>query len=60
MLASFHNIKEMKLEKVQKRERDNNNVYYVFTLEIRDEDNNVDILSFFSNDKDGLNFKRFK
>ena len=56
MLASFHNIKEMKLEKVQKRERDNNNVYYVFTLEIRDEDNNVDILTFFSNDKDGLNF----
>jgi len=60
MLASFHNIKEMILENVEKRVRDNNNVYYVFTLEITDENDNRDILTFFSNDKDGLNFKRFK
>tara|TARA_R100001163_G_C4931192_1_gene107061 strand:- start:300 stop:482 length:183 start_codon:yes stop_codon:yes gene_type:complete len=60
MLASFHNIKEMILENVRKVERDDKSVYYVFTLEIIDEDNNVDILTFFSNDKDGLNFKRFK
>ena len=56
MLASFHNIKEMTLEKVQKRERDSNNVYYVFTLEITDENDNRDILTFFSNDKDRLKF----
>ena len=60
MLASFHNIKEMTLEKVEKRVRDNDTPYYVFTLEIIDENNNKDILTFFSNDKDGLNFKRFK
>tara|TARA_R100000773_G_C4183301_1_gene92101 strand:+ start:89 stop:271 length:183 start_codon:yes stop_codon:yes gene_type:complete len=60
MLASFHNIKEMTLEKVEKRVRDNDKPYYVFTLEIRDEDNNLDILTFFSNDKEGLKFKRFK
>ena len=60
MLASFHNIKEMILENVEKRVRDNNNVYYVFTLEITYENDNKDILTFFSNDKDGLNFKRFK
>ena len=54
MLASFHNIKEMTLEKVEKRVRDNDKPYYVFTLEIRDEDNNLDILTFFSNDKEGL------
>ena len=56
MLASFHNIKEMTLEKVQKRKRSNNDIYYVFTLEITDENDNKDILTFFSNDKDGLNF----
>ena len=50
MLPSFHNIKEMTLEKVEKRVRDNDKPYYVFTLEIRDEDNNLDILTFFSND----------
>ena len=60
MLASFHNIKEMTLEKVEKRVRDNDKPYYVFTLEIRDEDNNLDILTFFSNDKESLKFKRFK
>mgnify|MGYP003114172961 FL=1 len=60
MLASFHNIKEMILENVEKRVRDNDTPYYVFTLEIIDENNNKDILTFFSNDKDGLNFKRFK
>ena len=56
MLASFHNIKEMILEKVEKRVRDNDTPYYVFTLEITDESDNRDILTFFSNDKDGLNF----
>ena len=56
MLASFHNIKEMTLEKVEKKDRDNNSVYYVFTLEITDESDNRDYLTFFSNDKDGLNF----
>jgi len=56
MLASFHNIKEMTLEKVEKRVRDNDKPYYVFTLEITDESDNKDILTFFSNDKDGLNF----
>jgi hypothetical protein len=60
MLASFHNIKEMILENVEKRVRDNDTPYYVFALEIIDENNNKDILTFFSNDKDGLNFKRFK
>ena len=47
------------LEKVEKRVRDNDTTYYVFTLEIIDENNNKDILTFFSNGKDGLNFKRF-
>ena len=56
MLASFHNIKEMILENVEKRVRDNDTPYYVFTLEIIDENNNKDILTFFSNDKDGLSF----
>ena len=60
MLASFHNIKEMILENVEKRVRDNDTPYYVFTLEIIDENDNKDILTFFSNDKNGLNFKRFK
>ena len=56
MLASFHNIKEMTLEKVEKRVRDNDTPYYVFTLDIIDENNNRDILTFFSNNKGGLNF----
>tara|TARA_R100000388_G_scaffold26643_1_gene20775 strand:+ start:96 stop:278 length:183 start_codon:yes stop_codon:yes gene_type:complete len=60
MLASFHNIKEMILENVEKRERNNGETYYAFTLEIRDDNDNTSILTFFSNDKDGLNFKRFK
>ena len=60
MLASFHNIKEMILENVEKRVRDNDTPYYVFTLEIIDENDNKDILTFFSDHKDGLNFKRFK
>ena len=60
MLASFHNIKEMILENVEKRERKNGETYYAFTLEIRDDNDNTSILTFFSNDKDGLNFKRFK
>ena len=58
MLASFHNIKEMILENVEKRERKNGEIYYAFSLEIRDDNNNTSILTFFSNDKDGLNFKR--
>ena len=58
MLASFHNIKEMILENVEKRERNNGETYYAFTLEIRDDNDNTSILTFFSNDKDGLNFKR--
>ena len=60
MLASFHNIKEMILENVEKRERNNGETYYAFSLEIRDDNDNTSILTFFSNDKDGLNFKRFK
>ncbi len=60
MLASFHNIKEMIIENVEKRERKNGETYYVFNLEIRDDNNDTSILTFFSNDKDGLNFKRFK
>ena len=36
MLASFHNIKEMILENVEKRVRDNYTPYYVFTLDIID------------------------
>jgi|TARA_R100000353_G_scaffold65580_1_gene51000 hypothetical protein len=61
MLASFHNIKEMILENVEKRERSTNGKeYYTFSLEIIDDKNNSTILTFFSNDKDGLNFKRFK
>ena len=55
MLASFHNIKEMILENVEKRERNNGETYYAFTLEIRDDNDNTSILTFFSNDKDGLN-----
>ena len=56
MLASVHNIKEMTLEKVEKRVRDNDTPYYVFTLDIIDENNNRDILTIFSNNKGGLNF----
>ena len=52
MLASFHNIKEMILENVEKRERNNGETYYAFTLEIRDDNDNTSILTFFSNDKD--------
>ena len=46
----------MILENVEKRVRDNDTPYYVFTLDIIDENNNRDILTFFSNNKGGLNF----
>jgi len=60
MLASFHNIKHIILESVEKRKRSNDKEYYTFSLEITDDKNNITTLTFFSDDKNGLDFKRFK
>lgn len=55
MHASFHNIKKIILENVEKREADHG-TFYVFTMKITDETGNDNVLAFFSDDKNGLDF----
>ncbi len=56
MHASFHNIKKIILENVEYRQRDKENSYYVFTMDITDDKRNKTSLTFFSHDKNGLDF----
>ena len=58
MHASFHNIKKIILENVEYRQRDKENFYYVFTMDITDDLGNKNHLTFFSHDKNALDFKK--
>ena len=58
MHASFHNIKKIILNNVERIERDSDRTYFVFTMDITDDEGNRDILTFFSDDKNGLDFKK--
>jgi len=57
MHASFHNIKKIILGNSEKRNADHG-TYYVFTMHLTDEDGNQDVLTFFSNDANGIEFKK--